>query len=93
MTVTQTTTSSGGERQRKPSKVLVSSLAKNLRARRQALGLSQEELADACGLHRTYLGSIERCERNVTLSTLEVLANALRISIAELLMEPSDNDK
>lgn len=49
--------------------------------------LSQEELADMCDLHRTYVGSVERGERNVTLSTLETLAATLGVSIPELLTE------
>ena len=56
-----------------------------MRTYRKRHGLSQEALADACDLHRTYIGSIERCERNVTLSTLEVLAEALNVSVPELL--------
>ncbi len=47
--------------------------------------MSQEELAEKCGLHRTYVGSVERCERNVTLSTLELLASVLGVSVPELL--------
>lgn len=46
-------------------------LAENLRNFRKSQELSQEELAAKCDLHRTYVGSVERCERNVTLSTLE----------------------
>lgn len=60
-------------------------LAENLRAFRRRHGYSQEELADLCDLHRTYIGSVERGERNVTLSTLELLAKALKISVPELL--------
>jgi transcriptional regulator with XRE-family HTH domain len=60
-------------------------LADNVRAYRNAKGLSQEELADECGLHRTYIGSVERCERNVTLGTLELLAQALKTTVPELL--------
>jgi transcriptional regulator with XRE-family HTH domain len=60
-------------------------LATNVREYRGKHGLSQEGLADQCELHRTYIGSIERCERNVTLSTLEVLADALRVSVTDLL--------
>ena len=67
------------------SRNLVSTLTQNLRAHRRNLGLSQEELADLCGLHRTYVGSVERGERNVTLSTLETLATALGVSVPELL--------
>jgi transcriptional regulator with XRE-family HTH domain len=70
---------------RKPSSKLRRILADNVRAHRAANGLSQEALADACGLHRTYVGSVERCERNVTLSTLEVLSTALNVSVPELL--------
>ncbi|MGH8520312.1 MAG: helix-turn-helix domain-containing protein [Gammaproteobacteria bacterium] len=70
---------------RKPTQGLVGILAENVRALRLADGLSQEELADICCLHRTYIGSVERGERNVTLSTLEVLAAALGVTIASLL--------
>jgi transcriptional regulator with XRE-family HTH domain len=70
---------------RKPSKKLRTILAANLLAFRRAKQISQEELADVCGLHRTYIGSVERGERNVTLSTLEVLAKALDASVSSLL--------
>ncbi len=70
---------------RKPTSQLRKILADNIRDHRARHGLSQEELADDCGLHRTYIGSVERCERNVTLSTLEVLAQALRVSVPDLL--------
>lgn len=56
-----------------------------MRAHRKRHGFSQEELADICELHRTYIGSVEREERNVTLSTLEVLAKALGVSVPSLL--------
>jgi len=62
-------------------------LANNVRAYRNAKGLSQEELADECGLHRTYIGSVERCERNVTLGTLELLALALKTTVPGLLTQ------
>ena len=60
-------------------------LAHNLRRNRKALGLSQEALAELAGIHRNYLGGVERCERNVGLDNLERLARALQISVAELL--------
>jgi transcriptional regulator with XRE-family HTH domain len=60
-------------------------LADNLRALRGRLGLSQEALADRAGLHRTYVGSIERRERNVSLDNIERLANALNVQVAALL--------
>jgi len=70
-------------------------LAENIRDYRRGKNLSQEELAEKCGLHRTYIGSVERCERNVTLSTLEVLASALGVSVPELLSkkEIAETDK
>ncbi|MET0105878.1 MAG: helix-turn-helix transcriptional regulator [Sedimenticola sp.] len=70
---------------RTPTSSLRATLAENIRAYRKEHGYSQEELADLCGLHRTYIGSVEREERNVSLSTLEVLAKALKVSVPELL--------
>ncbi len=70
---------------RKPSKRLTEVLVTNLRNLRLARGMSQEELAAISGLHRTYVGSVERGERNVTLSTLELLASALNVSVTDLL--------
>ncbi|WP_439372658.1 helix-turn-helix domain-containing protein [Bradyrhizobium sp. DASA03120] len=78
---------------RKPSPTLTRILAQNLVRLRRAKGLSQEALADACGLHRTYVGSAEREERNVTLSTLEVFASALRVSVIDLLTKSTDEPR
>lgn len=62
--------------------------ALNLRKTREWLGLSQEALADAAGLHRTYVGSVERGERNISIDNIERLAAALGVSPASLLAEP-----
>jgi len=61
--------------------------AKNLRKFRLKRKLSQEDLADLAGIHRTYVGSVERAERNISIDNMERLANALECSIAELLVE------
>ena len=57
----------------------------NVRKHRKNKGLSQEELAYKAGVHRTYIGMIERAEKNVTLLNIEKIANALEISISQLL--------
>jgi transcriptional regulator with XRE-family HTH domain len=57
---------------------------KAVRKRRKGLGVSQEEFADMCGLDRTYIGGIERGERNVALVNIEKIARALRLSLWEL---------
>lgn len=57
---------------------------KVLRVRRRKLGVSQEEFADLCGLDRTYVGGIERGERNLGLVNIEKLARALKIPLSEL---------
>lgn len=80
----------GGQAVRRGSQTLRFMLARNVRRLRSHLGLSQEELADACRLHRTYVGSVERCERNVTLSTLELLAQGLGVSADSLLREENE---
>ena len=60
-------------------------VARHLRALRREQGLSQEGLADLCDLHRTYVGSVERAERNVSLDNVERMAGALGVDICELL--------
>lgn len=56
-----------------------------VRARREALGLSQERLAEQAGLHRNYVGSVERGERNVALLNITKLARALEMDPADLV--------
>jgi transcriptional regulator with XRE-family HTH domain len=56
----------------------------NLKRIRQDRGYSQEVLADRAGLHRTYVGSVERGERNISLVNIATLARALDVSISEL---------
>jgi transcriptional regulator with XRE-family HTH domain len=58
-----------------------------IRSRRQALGLSQEEVASRAGLHRTYVGDVERGLRNVSLANIAKLASALGCKASELLRE------
>ncbi|MGB6874527.1 MAG: helix-turn-helix transcriptional regulator [Candidatus Acidiferrales bacterium] len=62
-------------------------LAENLRKLRLKNGLSQEKLGDLAGLHRTYVGSVERAERNVSIDSIEALARALKVSVSTLLDE------
>lgn len=71
------------------SKLIV---AQNVRLLRTAKGLSQEKLAELSGLHRTYVGSIERSERNVSLENVDRLATALEVEPVDL-MTPSVADK
>ena len=63
----------------------LSSLGRAVRTRREALGLSQEELGSLADLHRTYVGSVERGERNITTLCLIRLAKALNMLPSELL--------
>jgi transcriptional regulator with XRE-family HTH domain len=58
-----------------------------IRERRTALDLTQAELADQCGLHRTFIGSVERGERNLAVLGLRRIAKALRVTPAALLAE------
>ena len=60
-------------------------VAAQLRRLRRARELSQEEFAARCGLHRTYVGAIERAEGNITLDTLDRVAAALGVAPVELL--------
>ena len=58
-----------------------------VRERRTARRLTQAQLGEACGLHRTFIGSVERGERNVSLLNLRVIARALRVPVTELLAD------
>lgn len=60
-------------------------VADNVRRLRRGLDMSQEDLASAARLHRTYVGAIERAERNLSLDNIERLALALRVTPADLL--------
>jgi transcriptional regulator with XRE-family HTH domain len=64
--------------------------SQRLRQIRQNQELSQEELADLAGLHRTYVGSVERCERNISIDNMERLAKALDVDITDLLKEATE---
>lgn len=61
-------------------------VGQNLRTYRQQRGLSQEAFADVLGVHRTYMGGIERGERNLTLKSLERIAATLDVDPRELLV-------
>jgi len=65
-------------------------VARNIRYRRNELGLSQEKLAEFCDVHRTYIGAVERAERNITLNTLERIAAALKVDALFLLKKKED---
>jgi transcriptional regulator with XRE-family HTH domain len=65
-------------------------LAENLKGARVAAGLSQEELADAAGIDRTYVSALERCRYSVSIDVLERLATALRVTPASLLADVED---
>jgi transcriptional regulator with XRE-family HTH domain len=60
-------------------------VGRNLRAYRQARGLSQEAFAEVVGVHRTYMGGLERGERNLTLRSVERLAGRLDINPLQLM--------
>jgi transcriptional regulator with XRE-family HTH domain len=67
-------------------------VGRNIRAHREAKGVSQEAFADALEVHRTYMGGIERGERNLTLRSLERLAERLQLDPLALLQEATAKD-
>lgn len=67
------------------SKTILEKFGQKIRDERLKQNLSQEELAAKAGVHRTYIGMIERAEKNITLANIEKIANALGISISELM--------
>lgn len=66
---------------------IIKVFSSNMRRYRMSLGLSQEKFAEKCNLHRTYISSIERCQRNVSLENIQKIAEALEIEPYKLLVE------
>jgi transcriptional regulator with XRE-family HTH domain len=64
----------------------------NVRKYRRLLNISQEELAHRADLHRTYIGMIERAEKNITLVNIEKIANALEVNIEDLLKHSNNGN-
>jgi transcriptional regulator with XRE-family HTH domain len=58
---------------------------RNVRRLREAQKLSQEDLAESAQVHRTYVGMVERAEKNITLRNIEKFAKALQVPISELV--------
>ncbi len=73
------------------STVLREVLAKNIKELRLSKHLSQEELAEICGLHRTYISDIERGNRNVSIDNIEKIARSLDVDPALLLEEQNEH--
>lgn len=67
------------------SKSIIVRFGKNVQRIRKEKNISQEKLAEYAGLHRTYIGMIERFERNITLINAEKVAHALGVNISELI--------
>ena len=65
-------------------KAILVKFGKKIREVRENRGLSQEALADIANVHRTYIGMVERAEKNITLLNIQKLAKALKIDIREL---------
>jgi transcriptional regulator with XRE-family HTH domain len=69
---------------------LLLKLGASVRQRRERLGFSQEAFASKCGVHRTYVGKVERGEQNVSMSSLSRIARGLGIRIWELIREAEE---
>lgn len=67
------------------SESILMRFGKNVQRIRKEKNISQEKLAEYAGLHRTYIGMIERFERNITLINAEKVAHALGVNISELI--------
>lgn len=66
---------------------LLQIIGSNIKSLRQEKGFSQEKLAEVSGLHRTYIGAVERGERNISTKNIEKLANVLGVKPYQLLKE------
>lgn len=78
-------------KKRDASPELLATLSDNLKRLRQLKEISQEQLAFDAGVHRTFISLIERCDRNVTIGTVEMLADALEVNVPTLLTKHKRN--
>ena len=62
----------------------------NLRKYRNKLGVSQEKLAEMCGLHRTYISDVERFQRSIALTNVQKIADALEIETYKLFIQSEE---
>ena len=72
---------------------IVRAFGENVRKYRVALGLSQEVFAEKCGLHRTYISTIERFQRNISIENVQRIADALGIESYKLFIEDNKEEK
>jgi transcriptional regulator with XRE-family HTH domain len=78
-----------GSNYRRASPEILWRLSTNLKRLREARGYTQKELANLCGLNKTYIGNVERATINITLANLEAIANGLDCTAEDLLRRPS----
>lgn len=74
-------------------KTILNIFANNVKYYRKNLNISQEELANRAGVHRTYIGMIERSEKNITLLNIQKIALALNVNISQLLINTTEKDE
>ena len=71
---------------------IIKVFGENVRKYRIAMGLSQEDFAEKCGLHRTYISAIERFQRNISFENVQKIADALGMESYRLLMENTTSE-
>lgn len=76
----------------KNSSEILQIFAMNVRTNRILQGISQEKLAERAGLHRTYIGMVERAEKNITLKNVAKIASALKVRPETLLSISTNNN-
>ena len=67
------------------NKQILTQFGKRVRAERERRGISQERLGEMAKVHRTYIGMIERAEKNITLTNMEKIAKALGLRLRDLI--------
>jgi transcriptional regulator with XRE-family HTH domain len=72
-------------KRRRADDIVTKTIAERIRQRRAELNLSQEQLGELSGLHRTYVGSVERGEKHISVVTLQRIADALKMPLVYFL--------